>query len=410
MVLEDLDFDHDKDWFCVEGGSQETCKRMRDAIEKESKKIHYQKQVTAMKWDDAITVDGAKLLVSVKDAEGQTSKETYDAVFNSAPLGSMQRMDLTGLNLNWGTKQAIRSLGYGASCKVGIKFKHMWWMDDTLKLGIKGGVSKTDLPLRACVYPSYNLNPDIDPPSGPGVLLCSYTWSQEAQRIAALINRDSPEGENELKEVLIYDLARLHAKSTAAEDFDHVYKTIHDAYETHYAHDWFADPHTTGAFAYFGPQQFSRLYPWVVRNNGKHIIIGEAASAHHAWVVGALESAVRGVFQFLVNASRYSEAARKAKEAYQKDDIAKPYGPLPAEYDRLADVKVMEAKSKDAEHPDLKEVVTAPSGAAPAPIGEIALHQVMLENIRLQQGGDQLILEDIKKEQIEPLREATVQV
>lgn len=31
----------------------------------------------------------------------------------------MQRMGLEGLKLNWGTKQAIRSLGYSASCKIG---------------------------------------------------------------------------------------------------------------------------------------------------------------------------------------------------------------------------------------------------------------------------------------------------
>ena len=93
----------------------------------------------------------------------------------------MQRMDLRGLNLNWGTKQAIRSLGYGASCKVGIRFKEMWWMS---KLGIKeGGVSKTELPIRMCFYPSYNIynnnpnpkDPKKEPMNVPGMLLCSYS-------------------------------------------------------------------------------------------------------------------------------------------------------------------------------------------------------------------------------------------
>ena len=70
-----------------------------------------------------------------------------------------------------------------------------------MTLGIsEGGVAKTDLPLRVCVYPSYNLKDYIPGKiEKPGVLLCSYTWSQEAQRVASLINRDSPEGETEFE-------------------------------------------------------------------------------------------------------------------------------------------------------------------------------------------------------------------
>ena len=52
------------------------------------------------------------------------------------------------------------------------------------KLGIKeGGVSKTELPIRMCFYPSYNIynnnpnpkDPKKEPMNVPGMLLCSYS-------------------------------------------------------------------------------------------------------------------------------------------------------------------------------------------------------------------------------------------
>ncbi|KAI4265725.1 MAG: hypothetical protein L6R35_007052 [Caloplaca aegaea] len=109
--------------------------------------------------------------------------------------------------------------------------------------------------IRNCLYPFYNID---DPVDKPGVLLASYTWSQEAQRID-------------------YNLAQLHSSSKA--EYDEVQEIIEKNYETHFAYDWYADPGTTGAFAYFGPGRFKNMYPYIVRNDGTHIIIGEASSA-----------------------------------------------------------------------------------------------------------------------------------
>ena len=66
------------------------------------------------------------LTVEVTDPETQKKEvkdEKYFTVFNSTTLAAMQRMDLHEAGLSWGTKQAIRALGYGASCKVAMKFK-----------------------------------------------------------------------------------------------------------------------------------------------------------------------------------------------------------------------------------------------------------------------------------------------
>jgi hypothetical protein len=119
------------------------------------------------------TCPGSKEVIS-------TRTEEYLAVFNSTTLVAMQRMDRQNAGLLWGTKQAIRALGYGASCKVAIKFKAPWWQLEPYNINM-GSLACTDLPLRVCVYPSYN----IEKLEGeerwqhsrnqPSVLLCSYT-------------------------------------------------------------------------------------------------------------------------------------------------------------------------------------------------------------------------------------------
>ncbi len=401
LILETMNFSAEADkWWCVLGGSQVIAKRMFQTL-KNQNAVEWEKRVTKM--ERLLTtqdekpehkkpgVDNVSIRVTIQGKENEEQSRDYDAVFNSAPLGAMQRMDLRGLNLNWGTKQAIRSLGYGASCKVGIKFKYRWWVEEESLSITKGGVGKTDLPIRNCVYPSYNLtkaDASTLQEKKPGVLLCSYTWSQEAQRIGTLIKKGAdPESETELKALLIDNLARLHSNKSI--EYNKLHKMIEDAYITHFAYDWYTDPGTSGAFAYFGPGQFTAMYPWIAnRNDGNHVIIGEAASAHHAWVVRALESATRGVYQFLFAHSENSTAIKKALDAYNTDNIPAPFGPLPTEFDRMKDV------GEAGVEVDMKKAAAE---------GEWARQGVIFERIRLAQGGDQLDLSIVSEEDVAPL-------
>ena len=259
LVFQSLDHESkekDVEWWCIEGGAQELAKNMANSL-KQKASIHYHKTVTGMSYidydnDNNKTGPFDKVGVTVG---GESTPRVYDAVFNSVPLGAMQHMELEGLNLNWGTKQAIRNLGYGASCKVGIQFKTMWWMKDGLNI-YSGGISKTDLPLRWCVYPSYNIYDDVNKPA---VLLASYTWGQEGDRIGALVNGASPKHEGELKRLLIHDLARLHTNDEAS--YEKLRKKLTDEYMSHYAYDWSAHPGSVGAITYFGPGVYLSVLP-----------------------------------------------------------------------------------------------------------------------------------------------------
>lgn len=308
-------------------------------------KIQYNNPVTSIAWDKTSS-DTHNITVGVNDT---SIPHKYAAVFNSTTLGALQRMNLRDADLNLGTKQAIRTLNYGASCKVGIWFSKPWWIEPPFN--IRGGLGKTDLPIRVCVYPSYNLpdektpnkSPADEPPRKlpPAVLLCSYTWEQDASRLGAMITQQSPEGEDLLKKVLFDNLARLHA--TPEQPFEEVYKTIKETYITHHAYNWYNDKHSAGAFAFFGPCQFKEVWPDLTAPSadGKLFIIGEAASSHHAWVVGALESALRGVYQFLTRYAQiypeYNAALKYLGEVKEGDDIKKedrPFLPLPLSFEK----------------------------------------------------------------------------
>lgn len=237
--------------------------------------------------------------ISVK-VRSELAPRKYATVFNTTSLACMQRMDLSMAELHPAQKEAIRSLHYDASAKVAMKFSYPWWI--TRCNITKAGVASTDSPLRLCVYPSYSLSDD---PNEAAVLLCSYTWSQDALRVGALITDDSPVGEEELRDLILRGLARLHAHSIS-------YAEIAEAYITHYAFDWTKDPYASGAFALFGPGQFSNLYPYLARPtaDGKLHFVGEATSAHHAWLVGALDSAYRAVHHFLQRFNRHEGLRR----------------------------------------------------------------------------------------------------
>lgn len=322
-MLESLDFEYDKNtkWYCILGGAQQLAKRMEASLQKMPT---YECPVTAIR-----VMGTMRMEVDFKNGT-ETKTNTYAGVFNSTALGCLKRIDTSKAGLNYATKQAIRSLGYGPAAKVGIKFKRAWWIHDLGRKNVKkGGLGHSDLTIRTCVYPSYNI---YDPPTEPAVLLCSYTWQQDALRIGALMSnnpnhKQKVKDEADLKELLFRDLARLHKSNDMSEE--ELYRLISDSYIDHHAYDWYHDPNTAGAFAFFRPQQYSNMWNKMVQPSGDLVIIGEAASPHHVWVVGALESAVHGVHAWLGLNRTAMRGADKAIELLESTDENNPFVGLP---------------------------------------------------------------------------------
>jgi monoamine oxidase len=95
--------------------------------------------------------------------------EYFTHVVSTASFANLRTIDTTNVPMSYKQRQAIRTLNYGPSVKVAIKFKTRWWEQDGKKQ--LGGSSYTDRQVRVVVYPSYGLDE-----GGPGVLMVTYNW------------------------------------------------------------------------------------------------------------------------------------------------------------------------------------------------------------------------------------------
>jgi monoamine oxidase len=162
-----------------------------------------------------------------------------------------------------GKQRAIRQLNYAASTKILFQVRRRFWETED---GIEAGATVTDLPIRRINYPT------PDPSTERGVLLASYTWSQDALQWGAM------DEETRLEEALD-DVARIHPQ-------------IRDEYEVGTSYAWYGDRWARGAFALFEAGQQTRLQDDIVRPEGRIHFAGEHCSLYHAWIQGALESGI----------------------------------------------------------------------------------------------------------------------
>ncbi|KAN0021556.1 hypothetical protein ACTFIU_010163 [Dictyostelium citrinum] len=213
---------------------------------------------------------------------------SFKHVISTTTLSALQRIDTSDLNLSLKQRLGIRSLHYSVAIKIAIKFKYRWWEDSEFMKGkpIKGGRSSTDLPIRSIIYPSYGIGKN----STSGVLLASYVGGQDALRLGSLFG--SVEKEKRLIRLCLENLAEIH-------DID--VNILRKLYKTHKCMHWSNDENASGAYGLYWPSQFLEFYPSLTKpsTDGRFHISGEATSIHHAWIIGALNSAYRSVDRIL---------------------------------------------------------------------------------------------------------------
>jgi monoamine oxidase len=165
-------------------------------------------------------------------------------------------------------QRAIRQLHYDASAKIFMQFRRRFWEEDE---GIFGGGTVTDLAIRNVFYPEHGRE------TGRGVLLASYTWSEDAQRWGSLSPADR------IAQAL-ENLARIHPQAV-------------DEFEVGTSKMWHDDEFAGGAFALFDPGQQTLLHRHIVAPEGRIHFAGEHASLAHAWIQGAIESGLRAAWE-----------------------------------------------------------------------------------------------------------------
>lgn len=273
--------------------------------------------------------DGSNTM-QVVIAGQEAAPRTYAAVFTSTTLGALGRIDLGDLPdvndpLGTGKTQftAIRTLQYDVSVKVAIKFSEAWWRTRTGAFA--GGTTSTDLPVRVVVYPSW-----ADDPTQPSVLLCSYTWAQDATRVGSLVSSSGvPEDDAAALIPLILDnLATLFGNTSGITA-----ELLNSLMLDHHAFAWQDSALSSGAFALYGPGQYTQSYPAlryaIAGSENRLWVIGEAVSSHHAWIAGSLDSAATALYAWLISTGDpyYLQKAADLKDSWfgnSVDEVPEP--------------------------------------------------------------------------------------
>lgn len=247
---------------------------------------HVQDRLTLGRKVDGLAYNNETGKVSIQWRRDQLAmkpeSEEYDYAVVSAPFSKVRTWSLPQYSSLLG--RAIRTLNYQQSCKVALHYKTRFW--EKMNPPILGGCGSVDIyGVGSVCYPAYQINS-----TGPGVLLASYSSGTSARSLAALSEEDHVARTQRA-------MVEVHG-DIAAEQWTGAYDR----------QCWETDEHQAGAWAspFIGQQD---LYlPAYYKTEAKTIFIGEHTSYTHAWIYSALDSAVRGTTQLLLDMGLVDEA------------------------------------------------------------------------------------------------------
>jgi hypothetical protein len=218
----------------------------------------------------------------------EAASEDFDFVTVAVPFGAVRLWRLPqypSLLL-----RAINNLHYDSSCKVALHYRTRFW--EHLPKPIFGGCGSIDIPgVGSICYPSYEINS-----TRPGVLLASYAYGQGAKAVGAL---------SEIDHVALVQRAMIETHGqVAAEQYTGAYDRI----------CWQNSPDQMGAWA--GPLvgQQEVYLPAYFQTEKHTVFVGEHTSFTHSWIWSALESAVRGSAQLLLDLGLVDESKAITKQ------------------------------------------------------------------------------------------------
>lgn len=214
------------------------------------------------------------------DAEPQS--EEYDYAVVTVPFSKVRLWRLPTYSSL--LSRAISTLNYSPSCKVALHYKTRFW--ETQENPIFGGCGSVDVAgIGSICYPAYEINS-----TRPGVILGSYVSGTLSRSTAALSEEDHVA-------LVQRTMVEVHGE-VAAEQFT-----------GHYDRQcWEVDEHQAGAWASPTIGQQELFIPAYHRTEKGTIFAGEHTSITHAWIFSALESAVRGTTQLLLDLGLVDEA------------------------------------------------------------------------------------------------------
>lgn len=242
--------------------------------------------------------------------EKRLAEQCWDEVITAIPFSAL-RMVKVWPAFSQKKQRAIREVHYDAATKVLLEFRERFW---ETQHGIYGGASVTDLPNRFMYYPSEGMGSRKG-----GVMLVSYSLADDARKwdsmsdydrfcyaldtvaiTHAIHASDASWSERQEAQQRIRDLCVFNPKQC---------KNNQDNIIGGATVSWMNNPYAFGEAAIFYPGQLKHLHIAIVQSEwinskGKCIahFSGEHASLKHAWIEGAIESALHCALKVNENA------------------------------------------------------------------------------------------------------------
>ncbi|CAG8465125.1 18704_t:CDS:2 [Dentiscutata erythropus] len=269
----------------IDKGMQRFPNAFLPLIQKENYTLNYNSEVTKLEMGENQTVK-----VYWKNGD-TTSSEVFDRVIVTAPLGNVYHWELPQA-FTYYKKRALRELTCMNAARVYLQFKSRFWEESPLvtgapktstNLGIFGGATSTDLPIRFIVYPSQYAG---TPTNSSAILLASYVWDSSATKF-------SPYTTDELYDAVLKNLVTLHGDIAKTEWVS--------GSDNNIAFNWAQYKHSIGgAFEMFSAGQTDDLLGAMMRPEISVHWAGEHTDIQTGWMVGALSSGARVVKEILL--------------------------------------------------------------------------------------------------------------
>lgn len=160
-------------------------------------------------------------------------------------------------------RQAMRSITYEATGKIGLQFSRRFWEEEDR---IFGGVTRTNISeMGDIAYPNYGFFGE------KGVLQGYYNFGLDAIRVSHL----SLEGRTEL--------ALGHGEK--------IHPQYRQYFENSFSVAWHRFPFALGGWAVHSDHTRERYYPILLQSDGRIYLVGDHVSYLSGWQAGAIESA-----------------------------------------------------------------------------------------------------------------------
>jgi glycine/D-amino acid oxidase-like deaminating enzyme len=205
--------------------------------------------------------------VRIVSSNSSNNSNLFDSVIVATTATAAQLIDFRKRADFSDKYRVMRQLHYDCSSKILLFFNSSWWYNNE---NINGGRSITDLPSRFIYYPKdSNIN--------GGVILASYSWSQDSLLWQSLSDDDA-------MELALQNLMEIHPTTGSS-----MRQFLQGGTVKH----WCEDEYVRGAFALFTPLQETDISEILKASVSNIHFIGEHTSSAHAWVEGALLSSLR---------------------------------------------------------------------------------------------------------------------